>query len=261
MDASGYCTFVQCSAIERPPSCLGTAARSYGKRVRRPSPAMLVALLALFVALGGPAQAQAPDQRQGHPQGHGREQADQGPDDRRARPQHGHGARAADARRTARSRRQAGRRARSAVCAIADGTVAAADIAEGAVGAGKLADSAVTGAKIADGTLTTADIARFSGAFRILAEDLGTIKAHECWSREPRGLAPELAGADISQDALLRRPARDLQRADLQLQLPHVNADATSGAAGRFVLTLCNRTDDRRDPAVDRVQLHRLRSP
>ena len=31
--------------------------RSYGGRVRRPSAAMLVALLALFVALGGPAQA------------------------------------------------------------------------------------------------------------------------------------------------------------------------------------------------------------
>ena len=101
---------------------------------------------------------------------------------------------------------QARRRARSAGCAIADGAVAAADIADGAVGAGKLADGAVTGAKIADGTLTTADIARFSGAFRILAEDLGTIKAHECWSREPRGLAPELAGADISQDALLVVP-------------------------------------------------------
>src|SRR4051794_23960548 len=89
---------------------------------------------------------------------------------------------------------------------VADGTVGAADISEGAVGPGKLADGAVTGAKIADGTLTTADIARFSGAFRIVAEDLGTIKAHDCWSREPRGLAPEVAGADISQDALLVVP-------------------------------------------------------
>jgi hypothetical protein len=58
--------------------------------------------------------------------------------------------------------------------AIADGTVAAADIADGAIGSGKLVDGSVTGAKIAEGTLTTADIARFSGAFRILAEDLGT---------------------------------------------------------------------------------------
>ena len=118
------------------------------------------------------------------------------------------------------------------------------------MGAGKLADNAVTGAKIADGTLTTADIARFSGAFRILAEDLGTIKAHECWSREPRGLAPELAGADISQDALLRRPARDLQRADLQLQLPHERERPGRGRPLRADAVQPHRRRRRRPPSI-----------
>ena len=135
---------------------------------------------------------------------------------------------------------------------LADGTIAAADISDGAIGSGKLAESAVTGAKIADGTLTTADIARFSGAFRILSEDLGTIKAHECWSREPRGLAPEVAGADISQDALLVSPRSSFngQTFSFDYRTSAANANDPT-AASRFVLTLCNRTDtDASPPSV-----------
>jgi hypothetical protein len=135
---------------------------------------------------------------------------------------------------------------------IADGTVAAADIADGAIGSGKVADGSVTGSKIADGTLTTADIARFSGAFRILAEDLGTIKAHECWSREPRGLAPEVAGADISQDALLVVPRSSFngETFSFSYRTSAVNANDPT-ATSRFVLTLCNRTDaDASPPSI-----------
>jgi hypothetical protein len=129
--------------------------------------------------------------------------------------------------------------------AIADGSVAAADIADGAVGAGKLAPGAVTGDKIADGTLTTSDIARFSGAFRIVAEDFATIAPHDCWSREPRGLAPEAAGADISQDALLVTPRSTLPARSLSFNYRTSAATpADPGGASRFVLTLCNRTDD-----------------
>jgi hypothetical protein len=129
--------------------------------------------------------------------------------------------------------------------AIADGTVTAADVADGAVTSGKLADGAVSGAKIADGTLTTADIARFSGAFRIVAEDLGTIQPHECWTREPVGLAPEAAGSDISQDALLVSPRSSFIGRQLSFNYRTSAANAGDpGAASRFVLTLCNRTDD-----------------
>jgi hypothetical protein len=129
--------------------------------------------------------------------------------------------------------------------AIADGTVTAADVADGAVTSGKLADSAITGAKIADGSLTTADIARFSGAFRIVAEDFGTILAHDCWSREPRGLAPEAAGADISQDALLVSPRASFPGRQLTFNYRTSAPNASDpGAASRFVLTLCNRTDE-----------------
>src|SRR4051794_31187037 len=135
---------------------------------------------------------------------------------------------------------------------LADGTVGAADVSDGAIGSGKLADGAVTGAKIADGTLTTADIARFSGAFRIVAEDLGTIKAHDCWSREPRGLAPEVAGADISQDALLVVPRSSFNGQTFSFSYrTSTTSPNDPGAASRFVLTLCNRTDtDATPPSV-----------
>jgi hypothetical protein len=127
---------------------------------------------------------------------------------------------------------------------IADGTVTAVDIADGAIGAGKLADNSVTGAKIADGTLTTNDIARFSGAFRISAEDLGTIQPHTCWARSPRGLAPELAGADISQDALLVAPRSTFN----ENALAFTYKSSGSESPGRFVLALCNVTNTEYTP-------------
>ncbi len=125
--------------------------------------------------------------------------------------------------------------------ALADGTVGAVDLSDGAVGSAKLADGAVTGAKIADGTLTAADIARFSGAFRILADDIGTIAPHQCWAREPRGLAPEQAGADISQDALLVVPRASFNERVLSFSYRMAAPVAGDPAsAGRFVLALCN---------------------
>ena len=133
---------------------------------------------------------------------------------------------------------------------LANGAVTANRLANGAVTAGKLsgaavtssaiADGAVTGAKIADGSLTTADIARFAGRFRVTQQYLGTITKHSCTTREPQGLAPEQAGADISLDAVLVTPlSRSL---DERLAL----TASTSGASqpSRFVLSFCNPTDD-----------------
>ncbi|HEY6891607.1 MAG TPA: hypothetical protein VI300_27630 [Solirubrobacter sp.] len=229
--------------------------------MRRPSAAMLVALLALFVALGGPAQAKhlinGKDIRRGTVAS--AQIKDRSLGERDLSP---------TAIRALQVTPDASLGANKLIPGaigglqladgsvsgtdLADGTVTPADIADGAIGSGKLADSSVTGAKIADGTLTTADIARFSGAFRILAEDLGVIKAHECWSREPRGLAPEAAGADISQDALLVVPRASFNGQtfsfNYRTSAPNPN---DPGAASRFVLTLCNRTDtDATPPSV-----------
>jgi len=207
-------------------------------RVRRPSAALLIALLALFVALGGPAQAR---------------KLINGADIRKGTVR---SAQIRDRSLTERDLSSAAVRALQttpdgSITAnkfapgvfggglIADGTITAVDIADGAVGAGKLADNSVTGAKIADGTLNTSDIARFSGAFRIVTEDLGTIQPHSCWARSPRGLAPEQAGADISQDALLVHPRATFNENVLSFSYRTSGAESPS----RFVLALCNVTD------------------
>jgi hypothetical protein len=222
---------------------------------------MLVALLALFVALGGPAQAKhlinGKDIRKGTV-------ASAQIKDRTIKERDLRTATVRALQATPDASIGAGKLTPGAVgglaiadgavssADIADGMVGAADISDGAIGSGKLADSSVTGAKIADGTLTTADTARFSGAFRILAEDLGMIRADECWSREPRGLAPEVAGADISQDALLVVPRSSFngQTFSFNYRTSAPNPNDPS-AASRFVLTLCNRTDtDATPPSV-----------
>ena len=214
---------------------------------------MLVALLALFVALGGPAQARklinGADIRPGTVRGtqvKDRSITTRDLSRSTVRSLQATPARSIGAAQLAPASITADRLAAGAVggLAIADGTVTAADISDGAVAGAKLADGAVTGAKIADGTLTTADIARFSGAFRILAEDLGTIDPRACWSREPRGLAPELAGADITQDALLVTPRASFDSRSLSFNYRTSAATPNDpGGASRFVLTLCNRTD------------------
>lgn len=120
------------------------------------------------------------------------------------------------------------------------GSVTAGKLSGGAVTGPALADGSVTGAKVADGSLTTADVARFSGRFRVTQQYLGTIARHSCTTREPQGLAAEQAGADIALDAVLVTPlGRSL---DERLAL----TASTSGASqpSRFVLSFCNATDD-----------------
>ncbi len=215
---------------------------------------MLVALLALFIALGGPAQAQrlinGKDIRKGSiGSAQIRDRSLRTSDLSRGavRTLKDTPSGSIGAAELASGAITAGKLGAGAVggAALADGTVATVDLADGAVTAGKLADGAVNGAKIADGTLTAADTARYWGAFRILAEDIGTIAPQQCWAREPRGLAPEQAGADISQDALLVVPRASFSERALSFSYrmaAPVAGDAAS--AGRFVLALCNVTGE-----------------
>jgi hypothetical protein len=200
---------------------------------------MLVALLALFVALGGPAQAKrlvnGGDIKKGTVRS---KQIKDGTIAMR------------DINRTV--RRQLTETPKNSITEpmltdgavtvnkLANGSVTGPKLAAGVVGAGNLADGAVTGAKIADGSLTTNDVARFAGRFRITQQNLGTINPHACWTGEPQGLAPELAGADISGDALLVTPLGAGYDERLMLTV------RTSGSAqpSRFVIALCNPTDN-----------------
>jgi hypothetical protein len=133
---------------------------------------------------------------------------------------------------------------------LAASAVTAVTIADGAVGTGKLSDGAVTGAKIADGSLTTNDVARFAGRFRLTGLTIGTIQRHTCWSGVPQGLAPEIAGANISQDGLLVTPLGP-NFDDTKLAL----TARMSGSAqpSRFVLSICNATDGDFTPADEGI--------
>ena len=200
---------------------------------------MLVALLALFVALGGPAQARR--LINGADIAKGTVRSTQIKD-------HTIGVRdiskvaVRDLRSTPNGSITAAKLGGAAVTAgkIAAGAVTGVTLADGAVGTTKLADGSVNGAKIADGSLTTNDIARFSGRFKIAAPYLTSIPAHSCWNGEPQTLAPEVAGADISQDAVLVTPlGPNYDEKSLSLTA------RTSGSAqpSRFVLSICNVTD------------------
>jgi hypothetical protein len=206
--------------------------------MRRPSPAMLVALLALFVALGGPAQARRLIDGKDIKKGSVRSAQIK---DRTIALR--------DINPVVVRQLESTRPNSITESMLVNGAVTANKLGPGAVTAGKLAggaitgpaiaDGAVTGAKIADGSLTTADVARFSGRFRVVPEDLGTIAAHACWRGEPQGLAPERAGADISGDALLVTPLGNTWDDKLMLTA------RMSGSAQptRFVLSICNPTD------------------
>jgi hypothetical protein len=246
--------------VERPLTVLAGALRlPTVVRVRRPSPAFIVAVLALFIALGGPAQAKrllidGSDIRKGTIRS---TQIKDGTiatrDISKSAQKALHvpadgsvtsaklAANAVTADKLAGGSVTAGKLATSAVggLAIADGSVAGPDIADGAIGTSKLVDGSVTGAKIADGSLTTNDIARFSGRFKVTT--IGTIAPQSCWTGEPRGLAPEAAGADISQDALLVTPQSSYDSGlAFSYRLSGMTVDP--GSISRFVLSFCNPT-------------------
>jgi hypothetical protein len=201
-------------------------------RPRRPSAALVVALLALFIALGGPAEASRLIT---------------------GKQVKNHSLQAKDlSRKAVRTLRRTPAASVSEKALqngavtnlkLRDGAVTAVKIAPGNVGPAQLApraagnlqiaDSAVTGAKVADGTLDSRDIARFSGRFRTT---VGPVPGGKCWSGEPVGLAPEVAKADISGDLVLVTPDASWPETKLSFTVRN------SANAGRFVLAACNVT-------------------
>jgi len=182
---------------------------------RRPSFATVVALLALFIALGGPAEAQ---KLLGRGDVNSRVVKDRSLTTRDL------------SRRTVRELRTTPNGSITEA-KIRNGAVTPGKLAAGAVGTGAIAGGAVGGAQIADGSISAADLGRFWGRFR---STIGPIEAGECWSGEPAGLPPELAGVDISNDLILVQP--DDRWAERRVTF-NVRASSTRG---RFVLAACN---------------------
>jgi hypothetical protein len=126
--------------------------------------------------------------------------------------------------------------------AIADRSVMGVDLAPVSVGPAALADGSVSGAKVADGSLDARDLGRFHGRFSIRDEDSPAIQGNRCWPAVPTGLAPEVAQADISQDLVLVTPGANWPEDTLALTV------SNDGNPSRFVLSFCNVTTTPVDP-------------
>jgi hypothetical protein len=182
---------------------------------RRPSFAVVIALLALFVALGGPAEAQRL----------------LGKGDVNSRVVKDRSLKTRDLSRRAVRDLRATPNGSVTEAKIRNGAVTPGKLAVGAVTAPAIADSAVGGTQVANGSLSAADLGRFWGRFRAT---IGPIPIGKCWSGEPAGLPPELAGVDISNDLVLVQPD------DRWLERRLTFSVRASSIPSRFVLAACN---------------------
>lgn len=194
----------------------------------------MLALLALFVALGGPAQAKrAIDHvRLGKGSVGSREVRDRALALRDLR------------RGTVRSLRRTpdgsvteAKLANGAVTSgkLMRGAVDATAIADRAVRPGAIALGAVGGMEVADASLDARDVGRFWGRFTIT---VGPVAPHSCWEGDPVGLAPERTDADIRGDVIQVTPS-----AGWPVTVPPgalTFAARASTTRGRFTLMVCN---------------------
>ena len=197
---------------------------------RRPSAALVVALLALFVALGGPAQAArvvkavtSSDVKDGSLKTRDLSRATV----RDLKTPRNNSVTEAKIVNGAVTRAKLGQSAVTSP-AIADRGIAAADLGIGSV----------NGTTIADGSLTARELGRFYGRFR-LAQPI-MVEAGTCWSGVPSNLAAEQAKVDISQDLVLVTPDSSWPEKTLTFM---ARVEPPAPKPGRFTLSACNVTN------------------
>jgi hypothetical protein len=204
--------------------------------VKRPSFATVIALLALFIALGGPAQAaRFVDGKLRNGSVTTATVKDRSLKTRDL------------SRKTVRElrtpRADSVTEAKSVHGAVtsrklAPGAVGSTGIADHSVGTADLAPRSVTGAQIADGTLDGRDLGRFYGRFQ-LHQPIPLLHAGECWSGVPADLAAERAGVDISRDLVFVVPDSAWPEKKLSF---NVKLEPVTPKPGRFTLAACNLT-------------------
>jgi hypothetical protein len=209
---------------------------------RRPSAALVIALLALFVAVGGPAEAA---RLIGSKEVKNRSLKTEDLSKKavktlQATPRRSVGERQLRDGAVASAKLRDGAVSPVKIAPAAVGSaqlavdaVGTRELRAGAAGSVQIADGAVTGAKVADGSLDARDVARHSGRFRVTVP---AVAPRECWSGEPVGLGPEQAGADISGDLVLVTPDASWPERTLAFTV------RASANRSRFVLAGCNAT-------------------
>lgn len=117
---------------------------------------------------------------------------------------------------------------------VADGTLTGADVADGSLTGADVADRSLTGADVADGSLVAGDLGRFSGRFTMR---VGPVPANACWTASQPNLAPERAGASIAEDLPVVAP-------DMRWPVDTLALTVQNSAryASRFAITACNVT-------------------
>jgi hypothetical protein len=186
--------------------------------VKRPSFATVVALLALFVALGGPAEAAKVVKRV------------------TSRDVKDHSLKVRDLSRGAVKTLQTPRDGSVTAGKLAPGAVTSTAIADRSISAGDIAINSLSATQIADGSLNAREIGRFYGRFQ-LSDSIPALNHGQCWSGVPAGLAAEQADADISRDVVLVTPDASWPQDQLTLT---VKVESTQARRGRFVLAACN---------------------
>jgi hypothetical protein len=184
--------------------------------MRRPSPALVVALIAVFVALGGPARAA---------------RLISGSDIKKGT------ITSTQIKNRSLAAKDLSRPAVRSLRLTPDGSITEAKLANGAVTGAKLGGAAVTGAKlaagavgpiqVADHSLTATDIARFSGSFSATV----AVPAGGCWEQERN-----FPGADISNDIVYVMPGSNWPR-----QTVSFTVVGSTNASG-FVMSACDRS-------------------
>ena len=202
---------------------------------RGPSFATVIAMLALFVALGGPAQAEHLVHRI--------TSADV----------KDHSLKTRDLSRKAVRELRTPRDSSVTQVKIANGSVTREKIVPGAVGSAEVGDrtiasadvgiNALTGGNIADGSLTARELGRFSGRFQ-LANPIPALQPGHCWSGVPADLPAERAKVDISGDLVLVTPDSTWPQEKLTF---NVKLEPPTPKPGRFTLAACNVTSTASD--------------
>ena len=116
---------------------------------------------------------------------------------------------------------------------LADNAVGQTEIRNNGVGASEIADQSIDGGEIIDGGLLARDVGRFSGT---LIVDFSALGAGDCQGAAVTGTPADLADADISNDLVVVAAG-----ADWPVRLTY--GVANSSVPDQFLIYACNPTN------------------